>query len=713
MSLAPREVIDTDAIDIAQEKVRTVDDLNVWPVWENGKMFYRLEHRGRQRFYRVGFREYTFLSLLDGKTSVASACGIAASKLGTQALTSEETESLVIWLLGEGLVTVTGMNVDIRSDNVKQNTIGWRALNPFWIQIPIAKASASLDACLRFIAPVFHRRPTLLGLAVIVVGLVAYGLHFEAVHRSAGNLFSATGWIYFLITWVLLKVVHELGHAAACKRSGAEVAEVGIVFMLFAPLAYVDVTSCWRLPRAFSRIFVSLAGMYVELVIAASAMFAWLVCDSVEARFWLANIIITAGVSTIVFNANPLMRFDGYYVLSDAVGIPNLYGEASAELRRVAKYLFYGDSLIGSPYRGSRRAFLFVYGVAALFWRLTICFALCAAASFLFSGAGIVLAAFGLIAWFGPPLRTFVATSIEAFQIDRPRLIRALAVGTTSFVVIASLVFLPFGTGVSLPGVVQDPPRAILRSSADGFVKEIHVDDGSRVVAGQPLITMQNKELDAELSHLELQRAAVTIQRRIATDAHDASSAWVAEQELAAINRQVSELRPKVEGLTLIAPHDGFISRRELSMTVGSFIREGDELLRISGAGRKEIVAAAHQDQIETVRGSHRRRVQIRDVRRRRFETELGALEPRASRRLPDPALSSLSGGPLQVQSTNESHRDGQNETLRLLEPHFVVRAAVRQEDEDQLLTGSRVRLMIGYRRQSLWDRAQVALSRY
>ena len=380
MSVPPSNTaIDTDAIDLSQEPIRIAEDVAIWPAWENGESIYRLESRHRQRFYRVGFREYTFLSLLDGSTSVAAACGIAASKLGTEALTSDECESISVWLLSEGLASVRGTSARKSKTETK---IFWKRLNPFWIQVPLAKSSDTLKSFLKMLSPAFGFGATFVGLAVIFVGVFAYFMHREALHRSSGDFFTSAGWIYFLATWIVLKIVHELGHAAVCKRLGGEVSEVGLVFMLFAPLAYVDVTSCWRLPRVFPRVLVSLAGMYVELVIASIAMLAWLACDSVEVRFWLANIVITAGVSTLVFNANPLMRFDGYYALSDILQIPNLYGEASSELKRLLRKLFYGDSTPGGHSLGKRRSFLIVYGLAAFLWRMLICFTLCVTASF-------------------------------------------------------------------------------------------------------------------------------------------------------------------------------------------------------------------------------------------------------------------------------------------------------------------------------------------
>ncbi len=154
---------------------------------------------------------------------------------------------------------------------------------------------------------------------------------------SASEVFSVGNWLWLLVTWVSLKIIHEMAHAVACHRQGCAVRETGIVFILFAPLAYVDVTSCWRLNSRWSRIAVASAGMYVELVIAAIAIMAWAATDSPRAEFLLHNLILAAGLSTLIFNANALMRFDGYYILADLIEIPNLYAEGSTRSAGLSK----------------------------------------------------------------------------------------------------------------------------------------------------------------------------------------------------------------------------------------------------------------------------------------------------------------------------------------------------------------------------------------
>ena len=169
----------------------------------------------------------------------------------------------------------------------------------------------------------FSAPMTALGMLLITAGMIVAIVRWNELVDSSQLVFARNNWLLMGVAWLVLKVAHELAHALACKRQGGEVREAGLVFVLFAPAAYVNVTSAWRFPCKWQRVHVAAAGMYVELVLAALAVMAWNHVDSIVLRHLLFNIILMASFTTLVFNANPLMRFDGYYILSDLLEIPN------------------------------------------------------------------------------------------------------------------------------------------------------------------------------------------------------------------------------------------------------------------------------------------------------------------------------------------------------------------------------------------------------
>ena len=254
---------------------------------------------------------------------------------------------------------------------------------------------------------------TLLGLLLIGAGMVVIATHWDEFIASSHLIFSPHNWLSMALAWVVLKIVHELGHALVCKRHGGEVREAGLIFILLAPAAFVDVTSSWRFASKWQRIHVAAAGMYVELVLAALAAMVWSQADSVVLRHLLFNMIVMASFSTLVFNANPLMRFDGYYIFADLLEIPNLATEGVRFVRQLGAYVFYGRMLPSRELLGGRGWVVRIYGLAAWLWRLVVCVSLLAAASVLFKGAGLVLGVAGAACWFGKPL---VQTAGELYR---------------------------------------------------------------------------------------------------------------------------------------------------------------------------------------------------------------------------------------------------------------------------------------------------------
>lgn len=706
------QIIDWASVDLAHQKIRLSDNVVAWPAWENGERVYRVEDRKTHRFYRLGVREYMFFSLLDGRLTVAAACGLVAANLGREALSQQEAESIVIWILEERLGTLVGLDgvctgeqaaeSQPRSATDAKGLLG--RLNPFWMQIPIVRNTKPLAGVFGMIGRGFSSPVTGLMLVVIGAAVFAYAFHFREVHQSAGDVFSRDGWIYLFATWVLLKIFHEFGHAIACHRMGGEAGEMGIVMVLFAPLAYVDVTSCWRMPRASSRMLVSAAGMYVELVIAALAMFCWLYFETPLARFWLANIVVTAGVSTILFNANPLMRFDGYYLLSDAVQIPNLYTESSEELKRVFWTFRGGESNVSGHYRGGRRVFLVGYAMAALVWRIVICLALCMTASVMFSGAGLVLAGIGVVAWFGRPVKAFVAARIEEVRYNKPLFFRSLTISAAALLLVGAVFFAPLPTGVNVAAVVRDQPKAIVRSEVDGFVAALHVSDGEFVETGTLLAVLENDELRNELSDLEIDLAEVRLRKQFAVNQHLASDEWVARRDEDSILEKIQTLRSQIAGLELIASRSGWVSIDDPHSLPGQYIREGEEVMRVRNPDQMEFVGLVEQPDVTFARSTEGQNVVLHDVASRKFSCQIKQIDPRATRKLPADALSALYGGPMNVQRADQETDD--HAGMQLVEPHFVVRGKLPSNSASALSAGNRIRVNLGQRYESLWQRS-------
>jgi len=317
-----------------------------------------------------------------------------------------------------------------------------------------------------------------------------------------------------LITWFVLKVVHESAHGIACRKYGGEVPEFGVVFILFAPMAFVNVTSMWRFVNRWQRMVVSAAGMYVEFLVAFLAIIVWSQTDGVVASIAF-SVMVMSSVTTILFNANPLMRFDGYFLLSDLLAIPNLYGKGGQWFSETTKQLFFGVPK-QTQFHANERVPVAIYGALAFVWRILIGLGLIIAASVLLQGAGLVLSGIGVVTWFALPiLRQIVSLTDSNGQVKINKIRTAVSVACLVGFVVAGVYVFQAPATKSAPAIVQLHNESVIRSDASGFVTAIHVAEGQTVAKGDLLIELENPELANELVELTRLREEAKIQSRI------------------------------------------------------------------------------------------------------------------------------------------------------------------------------------------------------
>ena len=709
---------DQNTRDLGHEKLQLCDDVLVWPVHECGELVYRFEIPSLHRFYRVGYAEYVLISLLDGKTTLPQACGLSAAKLGPNAPTAAQANAIARWLITNELAHVVTQRPPLRDPHTarpsRESSLSvsqtiFHRFNPFWMKVPVPKADKWLQGTARKLSPLLSSTAVICGLILMLVAgmqFLRYGPEFIA---SSGETFHSSNWMQLLVTWISLKLLHELGHAVACARTGSEVHDGGLIFVLFAPLAYVDVTSCWRLSSRWSRLLVSAAGIYVELVIAAFAFLLWTHVSDVQTQHLLYNVVIMAGVSTFLFNANALMRFDGYYILADLIEIPNLYSEGMAAVMRVAKRVVLGQHVEKSRLDGWRARFVLAYGVAAVLWRILVCLSLAIAASVMFSGGGIALAVLGIWIWVSGPIIHLVGNAVELSRIDLARFLRGVIISSVALTLGYFVLFrCPFPTSIRVPAVVQHRPESIVRCRSNGFVSTVHVENGSTVRKGDLLLEINNDELSNQISQLEVRMQKFEARIKRAKNEHDAAKEYVLRQSLMAVKERRQNLKRQSQGLRLTAPSDGIVIARNLDAITGTYLNEGDAILVIGDLRSKEVIALVGQRLVDDVRSQVPSPVTIRTAAFVRAGGNLERVEPRATDDLTFRSLAATEGGQLPVR---ESFNEGDGSTLSLVEPCFHARIQADPTAAESLVAGMRAEVYIGYQTTPIAIRARESIA--
>jgi putative peptide zinc metalloprotease protein len=307
-----------------------------------GERWYVVRDPAGNQFHRLSDAAYRFVGLLDGSRTVGEAWELVGGQLADDAPTQPEVIQILSQLHSANLLE-TDVSADAmvllrrHKQQMKQKMQG-RLMNILFPRIPIWDPDRFLCRWMPVVRPLLSKIGAIVWLIVVMAAVVAIVPRWEDVAKAARNSIAPGNWLWLWAVFVGIKFIHECGHAFACRRFGGEVHEMGIMFLVFIPTPYVDASTAWAFPSRWARMFVGAAGMIVELFVASILAFVWLNTNPNELINQLAyNAMLIASVSTIVFNANPLLRYDGYYMLSDFLEIPNLQRKSTEYILGLVK----------------------------------------------------------------------------------------------------------------------------------------------------------------------------------------------------------------------------------------------------------------------------------------------------------------------------------------------------------------------------------------
>ena len=355
----------------------------------------------------------------------------------------------------------------------RQSEARQRLSSVLFLRIPLWNPNDFLDRTVHLARFLFSRTFFAAWLVLVAAAVFIGASRWEALRQPLDGVLVAQNLPLLWLTLVGLKVCHEFGHAYACKHYGGHVPEMGAYFILFTPCAYVDATACWGFTRKRERLIVCLGGMYVESILASIAVFVWALTEPSVVHSIAYNVIFLASVVTVLFNVNPLMRYDGYYILSDLTEIPNLRSRANEHIVAVGKRLLLGLGQPVAPDTRRVRAILSTYGIASFLYRLTLLVSIAAVLAAKVFLLGIVFAAVYLGTFVLGSLRRLMRYLWHAEETGPVR-VRAVAVGVLLLVLIpALLVLVPLPSSVRAAGVVAAEYEVVLRARTPGFLRSV------------------------------------------------------------------------------------------------------------------------------------------------------------------------------------------------------------------------------------------------
>ncbi len=650
-------------------------DLVFTPRTIAGESCYVVEDAVNSKYYSIGIPEYTFISCFDGRTNVAEALSRTAQAVPEQALTEQDAAAICRWLIDSELAftAASADAVRLAGAAAEKKTGGLAGWNPLYLKVPLTYPDRFFAKISRWTNWIYSTPMLLFTFLLVLSAAYQVFAHWHQFIIASKGVLVPGRWLWLGVCWLALKIVHECSHAAACKRYGGSVHEAGAVFILFAPLAYVDVTSSWRFKSRWHRIYTAAAGMYVELLIAAVAALFWVRTEPGLLNDLCFNVVLMASLTTLAFNANPLMRFDGYYILSDLVDIPNLYSDGQLFLRQLGRKYFLGLPTELSSGSWSRDTFVRLYGIAAFCWRTSVTFCLILAAAMMFDGAGLVLALFAAALWLIVPTVSFISYLFRGNDWEKPSKLRfACVVVPLAFLLGYLVTHTPWPGVTRAPAVVDYHPLAIVRAGSDGFVRDIFVRSGQSIQAGEPIARLENEQLQVELSDIELAIEQSTKKCRALKQRDELAAFQAEEKELDALRKKHQEKLEEVELLLVQAPINGTVILRDPDALLGTYASAGTEIISIGDEQSKQLRLSITQEDLDTFCAAVGRSVNARLPGGIRLACPLTRVPPQATLEPPHRSLCAPYGGPLEVRVKESNASRDSDDKFELIRPAFV-----------------------------------------
>ena len=523
------------------------------------------------KYFRLQPEQYHTLQLLNGDRHLEELRDALHDELPTVRLQHSDIQHLITDLHQKGLVFSNriGQGASLAKLNFEEkkkklfNTM--RSL--LYVRLPGWDPEAVLARLYPLVRWIYHPTTVTLTLLFVISSWVLLAVQFDTFTAQMPEFQQFFSWPNLLYLWITLgtcKVIHEFGHGLSCKHFGGECHAMGVMLLVFSPCLYCDVSDSWMLKSKWQRIAIGAAGMYIEVVISAIAIYIWWNTQSGLIHHLCLNIFFVTTITTVIWNANPLMRFDGYYMMSDFLEIPNLRPKADRLLRDWFGWYCLGIEAKPDPFMPeSGRAGFVMFAIAAGLYRW---FILAAIMVFLYTvlkpyglqSIGIALAVVSIVTiLFNLVLNIYKQVTAPRIEpLSRPKIAISLGLLVT---VIACTMAVPLPLHIEAMFLVEPHDVRHVYTPVPGRLENRPVQPGDQVTFGQTLATLTNPALALEQLRLEQQEKVQLIRVSVANALEDRSREELARANRESARTQLAEFQKQIERMTITAPCAGTV----------------------------------------------------------------------------------------------------------------------------------------------------------
>lgn len=523
------------------------------------------------KYTRLHPEQYYILNLLNGELSPEEIKDEVHRQFPTLLLSISEIQQLIADLYRKGLLTSgrpgQGVTLIKQHREERKKKIFSTLKSMLYLRLPGWDPETSLQKLYPYVQWMWRPWATTMFLLLIVSSWILIGVQFEVFRSKLPEFQQFFGWPNLIYMWFVLgaaKVVHEFGHGLSCKHYGGECHGMGIMFLVFSPCLYCDVSDSWMLRNKWKRIIIGGAGMYIEVIMSAIAVWVWWFTKPGLLNHLALNLFFVSTVTTVIFNANPLMRFDGYYMMSDFLEIPNLRQKADKHLRDTFAWYCLGIESQRDPFMPETGKFGFIFfAIASAFYRWFVMFGI---TLFLYTvlkpydlqSIGVTLAVISVVTFIGGILHN-IYKIIKAPRTEPMNYYKVTATLTVTAAVILGILLIPVPMHFEAPFILEGYGVKHVYTTETGRLDRVYVEPGQTVEKGQLLASIVNLEKEDELYKLKVDRKVQEgeVRKYLALD--DLAGVKVSKERLASTEERIAEIEEQLGNMKVVAPISGTV----------------------------------------------------------------------------------------------------------------------------------------------------------
>lgn len=646
---------------VANLKVRLRKHARIHRHVYRGEVWYILQDHATGQFQRFTPQAYQVIGLLDGRKTLQQVWDDACVRLGDSLPSQDEVIQLIAQLNKANVIQTDALpdieQLQRRRREYDHGQLMQKIKSPLSIRIPLVDPENFLNATMPLVRFIYSKFGAVLWLSIVIIGLSLSVLNWSALTDNLSDRLLALENLFLMaLVYPLVKTFHELGHAYAVKHWGGEVHEMGLMLLVLFPVPYVDASAASAFRNKYQRMLVGAVGILAELLLAALAMIVWVVVEPGIVRAMAFNVMLIGSFSTLLFNGNPLLRFDAYYVLADYLEIPNLGSRGNNQVAYWTKRYLFGVTGLKTFAQSRAEAFWLVgYASSAYVYRLFVMVAISLFVASQYFFVGILLACWSFWTSLLLPVIKMMGKPMSDPQLRRKRT-RVIGVSSTVLALLIGLLFwLPMPYKTYTEGVLYLPQKAYVHASETGFIEKVVAPYGKAVVAGELLMQLSAPDLQARVNVLTAQLNEAKVRYQVSIE--NRNSADILLQEFKFIEQEYRRASERLAGLQVRSKIAGEFMQPHMQGLLGLYVNRGEVLGYVIDYASLPLAVMISEDNIDQVR-NQTRTVELRfaSAPEQAYQARILRQTPASTQQLPSIALSTEGGGRIAL-SPKRDHR--------------------------------------------------------